>query len=291
MVADPGFCAPGLDRADLLRSDPDGLRAAMMRPSARLLRMTGLDPDIAEDGGLAWGSLAEADPEAELLLLGLDGAAPRFVAVGHAPGPGQPIPLLWQALAALPERDAAIYAAARSLVDWHARHRFCARCGSETASEKAGWARCCPNCHAEHFPRTDPVVIMLAEHGGRVLLGRQPQYPPRRLSALAGFVEPGETFEGAVARELHEEAGIRVSNIRYIKSQPWPFPSSLMIGCFADAEDDALTIDTTELEEAIWVDEAGVRAAMAGEPDAPFIAPPRLAIAHHLLAIWLELQD
>ena len=291
MVADPGFCAPGLDRADLLRSDPDGLRAAMMRPSARLLRMTGLDPDIAEDGGLAWGSLAEADPEAELLLLGLDGAAPRFVAVGHALGPGQPIPLLWQALAALPERDAAIYAAARSLVDWHARHRFCARCGSETASEKAGWARRCPNCHAEHFPRTDPVVIMLAEHGGRVLLGRQPQYPPRRLSALAGFVEPGETFEGAVARELHEEAGIRVSNIRYIKSQPWPFPSSLMIGCFADAEDDALTIDTTELEEARWFEAAGVRAAMAGEPDAPFIAPPRLAIAHHLLATWLELQD
>ncbi len=291
MVADPGFCAPGLDRADLLRSDPDGLRAAMMRPSARLLRMTGLDPDIAEDGGLDWGSLAEADPEAELLLLGLDGEAPRFVSVGHIPGAGQPIPTLWQALSILPERDAAIYAAARSLVDWHARHRFCARCGHETASEKAGWARRCPSCHAEHFPRTDPVVIMLAEHGGRVLLGRQPQYPPRRLSALAGFVEPGETFEGAVARELHEEAGIRVSNIRYIKSQPWPFPSSLMIGCFADAENDVLTIDTTELEDARWFDAAGVRAAMAGEPDAPFIAPPRLAIAHHLLAAWLEQQD
>ena len=288
MAAEPGFCAAGLDRADLLRSDPEGLRGAMMRPSARLLRLTGLDPDIGADGGLEWGSLAEADPEADLLLLGLDGDAPRFVAVGHVPGPGQPIPLLWQALDALPERDAAIYAGARSLVDWHARHRFCARCGGQTHSEKGGWARRCTACSAEHFPRTDPVVIMLAEHGGRVLLGRQPQFPPRRLSALAGFVEPGETIEGAVARELFEEAGIRVSNVRYIRSQPWPFPSSLMIGCFAEAQDDALTIDKTELEEANWVDADGVRAAMADDEDAPFIAPPRLAIAHHLLATWLE---
>jgi 8-oxo-dGTP pyrophosphatase MutT (NUDIX family) len=122
----------------------------------------------------------------------------------------------------------------------------------------------------------------------RAVLGRQPQFPPRRLSALAGFVEPGETIEGAVARELHEEAGIRVHDIRYIKSQPWPFPSSLMIGCFAQAEDDVLTIDTTELEDAQWIDAAGVRAAMAGEDAAPFIAPPRLAIAHHLLEHWLE---
>lgn len=288
MAIDPGFCAPGLDRADALRSDPDGLRAAMMRPGARLLRMTGLDPDNGEDGGLSWGSLAEADPEGDLLLLGLDDGAPRFAHVGHVPAQGQPIPLLWQALAVLPERDAAIYASARSLVDWHARHLFCARCGGDTRIEKAGWSRRCTQCSAEHFPRTDPVVIMLAEHEGCVLLGRQPQFPPRRLSALAGFVEPGETIEGAVARELHEEAGIRVHDIRYIKSQPWPFPSSLMIGCFAQAEDDVLTIDKTELEEAKWIDAAGVRAAMAGEDAAPFIAPPRLAIAHHLLEHWLE---
>lgn len=288
MAADPGFCAPGLDRADQLRNDPGGIARAGMMPSARLLRMNGLDPDCGDDGGLSWGSLVEADPDAELLLLGLDGEAPRFVAVGHVPGQGAAIPLLWQALSFLPERDAAIYAAARSLVDWHARHRFCACCGGGTRAEKAGWARRCSQCGAEHFPRTDPVVIMLAEHDGRVLLGRQPQFPLRRLSALAGFVEPGETFEGAVARELYEEAGISVSNIRYIKSQPWPFPSSLMIGCFADADDDALTIDETELEEAIWVNADGVRAAMADEKDAPFIAPPRLAIAHHLLAVWLE---
>lgn len=290
MAADPGFCAPGLDRADPLRSDPEGIRDALSKPSARLLRMTGLDPEIGADGALVWGSLAEADPDGDLLLLGLDGDAPRFAEIGHVPAPGQPIPMLWQALAALPERDAAIYAGARSLVDWHARHRFCARCGGETVAAKAGWARSCTTCRAEHFPRTDPVVIMLAQHDGRVLLGRQPQFPARRLSALAGFVEPGETIEGAVARELFEEAGIRTANIEYVKSQPWPFPSSMMIGCFADAEDDALTIDTTELEEAVWIDAAGVRAAMAGEWEAPFIAPPRLAIAHHLLAVWLERQ-
>ncbi len=288
MAADPGFCAPGLDRADALRGDADRVRAAMMRPSARLLRMRGLDPDIGDEGGLSWGSLAEAEPDDELLLLGLDGDAPRFVILPPVPEPGQPIPMLWQALSVFPERDAAIYAGARSLIDWHARHRFCARCGGKTRIEKAGWARHCIRCAAEHFPRTDPVVIMLAEHDGRVLLGRQPQFPLRRLSALAGFVEPGETIEGAVARELHEEAGICVTDVRYIKSQPWPFPSSLMIGCFARAEDDALTIDSTELEEARWIDAAGVRAAMAGEAAAPFIAPPRLAIAHHLLAAWLE---
>ena len=288
MAADPGFCAPGLDRADRLRSDPDGLRAAMMRPSARLLRMNGLDPVISDHGALDWGSIAEADPECDLILLGLDGETSCFAAVPQHIGPGQPVRQLWQGLASFPERDAAIYAAARSLVDWHARHRFCARCGGETRAEKGGWARRCTACGTEHFPRTDPVVIMLAEHDGRVLLGRQPQFPARRLSALAGFVEPGETIEGAVARELHEEAGIHVRDIRYVKSQPWPFPSSLMIGCFAVAEDDVLTIDETELEEAVWIDEDGVRAALNEAPDAPFIAPPRLAVAHHLLARWLE---
>jgi NAD+ diphosphatase len=136
------------------------------------------------------------------------------------------------------------------------------------------------------FPRVDPVVIMLAEHDGRVLLGRQPRFPPRRFSALAGFVEPGESIEEAVARELAEEAGVAATNVRYVASQPWPFPGSLMIACLADAADDALTLDGDELEDAIWVDRAGVRAALAGEPAAPFLAPPPYAIAHSLLAHW-----
>ena len=128
---------------------------------------------------------------------------------------------------------------------------------------------------------------MLAEHRGRVLLGRQHQYPPRRYSALAGFVEPGESIEEAVARELAEEAGITVSNVRYIASQPWPFPGSLMIACIATADGDALTLDTKELEDAFWTDKAGVAAALEGDAAAPFAAPPRFAIARTLLERWL----
>jgi NAD+ diphosphatase len=129
---------------------------------------------------------------------------------------------------------------------------------------------------------------MLAEHGGRVLLGRQPQYPAGRYSALAGFVEPGESIEEAVARELREEAGIEVSNVRYVASQPWPFPGSLMIACLAEAANDRLTLDGEELEDAFWADRASVEAAFAGAPEAPFLAPPPYAIAHSLLRAWLE---
>ncbi len=129
---------------------------------------------------------------------------------------------------------------------------------------------------------------MLAEHDGRVLVGRQQQYPPHRYSALAGFVEPGESLEEAVARELKEEAGLDVFNVRYIASQPWPFPAQLMVACIADAASDAVTLDTTELEDAFWIDRAGVRAALGGAPDAPFLAPPSYAIAYTLLHAWAE---
>ncbi len=186
----------------------------------------------------------------------------------------------------LSPEEAALYGGARSLVDWHARHRFCAVCGSPTELFRGGWGRRCASCGAEHFPRVDPVVIMLAEYEGRVLLGRQPGFPPGFFSALAGFVEPGESLEEAVARELFEEAGIAVSDVSYVASQPWPFPSSLMIGCRAVARDAALTIDTTELEAAMWVDRAEVRAALAGDMGASFMAPPPLAIARYLLEDW-----
>jgi NAD+ diphosphatase len=182
--------------------------------------------------------------------------------------------------------DAALWGTARSLIEWHNRHRFCSNCGTPTAVFRAGWGRKCSSCNAEHYPRVDPVVIMLAEHGDRVLLGRQPQYPAGRYSALAGFVEPGESIEEAVARELREEAGIQAANVRYVASQPWPFPGSLMIACIAEARDDVLTIDRTELEDAKWVRRKDVEAALRGEPGAPFLAPPHYAIAHTLLARW-----
>jgi NAD+ diphosphatase len=184
--------------------------------------------------------------------------------------------------------EAPLFASALSLSWWHSRHRFCANCGAATDIARGGWGRECPSCSAPHFPRVDPVVIMLAEHDGRLLLGRQPQYPPGRYSALAGFVEPGESLEAAVARELHEEAGIAVADVTYVASQPWPFPSSLMVGCHARALADQLTIDTTELDDARWFSREEVAAALAGEEGAAFLPPPRFAIARTLLEHWLD---
>jgi NAD+ diphosphatase len=176
------------------------------------------------------------------------------------------------------------------VLDWHARHSFCANCGTPTEPFRAGWGRRCPSCATEHFPRVDPVVIMLAEHDDRVLLGRQPAFPAGRYSALAGFLEPGESIEEAVAREVREEAGIDVTDVRYVASQPWPFASSLMIACVARARSDALTLDRNELEDAIWVPRDQVRAVLAGEPG-PFLPPPPYAIAHTLLTRWAEGQS
>ncbi|GGZ99165.1 NAD(+) diphosphatase [Novosphingobium arvoryzae] len=285
------FAGSRLDRADHIRADPDRLES-LMDWRARLLRLDGLDPEITPEGTLAWGTLADAAPDSELVFLGLrDGKGCFAEVAAKLIGSVAPAnPRLWAAMSALDPEELATYGAARSLVDWHARHRFCARCGAPTRLAKGGWQRNCTNdaCKGEHFPRVDPVTIMLVEHSGRLLLGRQPRFPPRRFSALAGFVEPGESIEEAVAREVLEEAGVRVTSVSYIASQPWPFPSSLMMGCHAVAADDALTIDTTELEEADWFTREEVAAAMAGDEGGRFLAPPPQAIAHHLLKWWLE---
>jgi NAD+ diphosphatase len=172
---------------------------------------------------------------------------------------------------------------ARSMLDWHGRHRFCANCGQPTDSAGAGWRRICANCKAQHFPRVDPVVIMLVTDGERCLLGRQPQFLPGLYSALAGFVEPGETFEHAVYREVLEEAGLRCTDVRYHASQPWPFPSSLMIGCFARAATTDITVDRNELEDARWFTREEVGAMLDGTHEQGLSAPKPFAIAHHLL--------
>ena len=286
------FAGQGLDRADHIRADAERLNA-LMDWRARLLKLEGIDPVIAPDGGLDWGTLADADPVAELVFLGLmeDGrgcfaqVTPSIIG-SVAP----PNPRLWSAMGALSPTDLAIYGGARSLVDWHARHRFCARCGSATVLAKGGWQRSCTNdaCKAEHFPRVDPVTIMTVECEGELLLGRQPRFPPRRYSALAGFVEPGESLEGAVKREVLEEAGVKARAVEYVASQPWPFPSSLMIGCHAYADDKTIVIDETELDDARWFTREEVAYAMTGAEDGAFIAPPPFAVAHHLLKWWLE---
>ncbi len=283
------FAGSQLDRADHIRTDPAALEG-LMNWRARLLKLDGLDPVISPDSTLEWGTLADAEPESELVFLGLADGRGCFAEVQtKLQGSVAPAnPRVWAAMAALSPDELATYGGARSLVDWHARHRFCARCGAPTKLAKGGWQRSCEGCGAEHFPRVDPVTIMLVEHDGRLLLGRQPRFPPRRFSALAGFVEPGESIEEAVAREVLEEAGVRLGPVSYIASQPWPFPSSLMIGCYAQALDDALTIDTTELDEADWFTREEVAAAMAGDEGGRFIAPPPHAIAHHLMQWWLD---
>ena len=287
----PAFAGQPFDRADHLRADPEAMAALRARADARLLVLDGLAPELDEFDRLSWSDLGRLAHDAELVFLGLHDGAPLFAAV---PGEGDAGPIRaqdrsWQAIARLPPPDLALYGGARSLVDWHARHRFCARCGSATRLAKGGWQRDCPSCTAQHFPRVDPVAIMLVEHDGSLLLGRQSRFPPRSFSALAGFVEPGESIEQAVAREVFEEAGVAVRDVSYIASQPWPFPSQLMLGChcFADARE--IVIDTIEIEDARWFTRAEVTEALRhGQDSASFIPPPRHAIAHYMLEWWIE---
>ena len=273
------FDGPGLDRADALRGEPARIEALARSPEARQLVWADGLPALNTEGRLCWEEVSDA-----ALFLGLDSDRPCFSPVAAG---GGDLRAQFGTLSHLSAVEAPLFAAATSLASWHRRHGYCANCGGPSAIVRGGWSRQCGACGAEHYPRVDPVVIMLAEHDGRVLLGRQPRFPPRRYSALAGFVEVGESIEAAVARELFEESGVRVSDVRYVGSQPWPFPSSLMIACVATAADEALTIDLTELEDARWFTREEVAAAMAGVSDAPFLAPPPFAIAHSLLAHWL----
>ncbi|WP_448660589.1 NAD(+) diphosphatase [Sphingomonas sp. CJ99] len=284
----PGFSGGWLDRADALRQQPERVAAMLADPASRLLRLTALEPELDGDGRLVWDAIASIGADAQPVLLGIrDGVAHFAAARPDDPAAFGRSPSLTALLGEMPHEEAAVYAMARSLIDWHRRHGFCANCGHATQIARAGWMRACPNCGAEHYPRTDPVVIMLPELGDRVLLGRQPSWPPGRWSALAGFVEVGETIEEAVRRETLEEAGVSVGAVRYIASQPWPFPSSLMIACIGKALDGAITVDTNELEQAQWFTRDDVRAALAGDPDAPFIPAPPYAIAHTLMTAWL----
>ncbi|MEM1052565.1 MAG: NAD(+) diphosphatase [Pseudomonadota bacterium] len=288
------FAGSPLDRADNIRADRDAL-GALMNWKARFLLLDAMMPQMDETGRIAWGTLADAPEDAELVFLGIDrrdGTEKACFAAVPAEGDASPRmanPRLWSLMARLHPEDLAIYGGARSLVDWHARHRFCPSTGRPTRIAKGGWQRTCEESGTEHFPRTDPVTIMLAEYEGKLMLGRGKGWPEGRFSALAGFVEPGETIEEAVAREVFEEAGVRVHDVEYVASQPWPFPSQLMIACHSHADDDALTIDETEMAEIIWFTREEVANALRGE--GPFHAPPPHAIAHNLMAWWLEQQQ
>ena len=182
----------------------------------------------------------------------------------------------------------AVLGEANSLLNWHHSHRFCSRCGSESVIAYGGWRRDCPSCEALHFPRTDPVVIMLVTRGEQCLLGRSYNFAEKHYSCLAGFIEPGETFEQAALRELWEEAGVKGGKVTYMLNQPWPFPSNLMLGVHVEAKTTELTIDYNELEDAMWVDKSEVKAVLNGVEDKRFTLPARIAIARNLLESWIK---
>ncbi|MBU1345866.1 MAG: NAD(+) diphosphatase [Alphaproteobacteria bacterium] len=295
------FAGNPLDRAGELRSTDGWLEEQAANPEALAMVLWQGRPliqDHADGPRLAWLSLAHAtDLERDLdrrIFLGLWKDAPVFAveldgAVDPASGPAQGLGAfteLREAAAVLSGSDAAMAGGAKSLFDWRRRHGFCANCGHRTETTCGGWKRVCPSCSAEHFPRVDPVTIMLPVFQDRCLLGRQAAWPAGRMSALAGFLEPGETIEEACAREIMEESGLTVTAVRYHSSQPWPFPSQLMIGLIARVSDANAAPDQTELEEVRWFTREDASAVLAGAHEIK--APPKTAIARTLIQAWVD---
>jgi NAD+ diphosphatase len=279
------FTGAALDRAGDRRRDEAWVAEQRANPAARAVvaGRDGVHVTGGEERRLALVPLEQAG-DGEPLLLGLDDAGPIFAAEGD----GSPLSLLGlrEAAAALPQAEGGLAAYAAALLGWHRRHRFCANCGAPTEIREAGHVRRCPDCGAEHHPRTDPVVIMLVLRGDEVLLGRQASWPRDRYSALAGFVEPGESLEEAVAREVLEESGVRIGPPRYVSSQPWPFPASLMLGFVAPWDSGEPRIGDEELEDVRWFSRKAVEDAVRER--GPLRLPPPLAIARQLIDGWLE---
>ena len=296
------FSGNPLNRASEKRTDEDWIGARRRDPNSYILPMWRLQPFIIGpektpapvELGLLKPGLADslAGPDAPCIFLGLEGERAMFaldISAARDPVSEGPIAGLGHfrdarlAGATLPIKDAAIMGQAKAMIDWHNRHGFCARCGAPTRSADAGYRRICDECKAEHFPRTDPVVIMIAVHDGACLVGRNKNFPGNFFSALAGFVEPGETIEEAVRRELMEEVSVKVGKVHYHATQPWPFPSSLMIGCIAEAESRDFKVDGTEIADARWLDRATAKRLIDGERLPDISVPPAVAIAHHLI--------
>jgi NAD+ diphosphatase len=298
------FANSPLDRAAHLRTDQEWLAAALTDKRTLFIPVWKLMPFLIKnregrrEAGWITSELAMPlmQPGATTIFLGLHRDGAHFaIDVSGSPDPSADGVLaglgtfadLRTVAEEIDPGDAAILAQAKSIIDWHQRHGFCANCGNETAQADAGYKRYCEACNTEHFPRTDPVVIMLALQGDKCLLGRQAKWPQGFYSALAGFVEPGETIEEAVARELMEEAGIKIGDVLFHSTQPWPYPSSLMIGCYARATTTEITIDGNELSDAKWFSREEIRDSLQRK-GGDLRMPPPLAIAHQLVKSWIE---
>ena len=309
------FGGSALDRAGEIRSNPAVVQVAQRAPDSRAIVFWRGKPLIARERPASLVRLPLDHPvlaaaaEAPMLLGREDGAA-RFAfdisdwdpqdvdaaALGAFLDPSeqhhpalpetQVFAELRRVMTWLDARDAELAATGKAILSWHGAHGFCAKCGAATAIANAGWQRNCGACGTSHFPRTDPVVIMLITHGNSVLMGRSPGWPQGMYSLLAGFVEPGETLEAAVRREVFEEAGVTVGAVNYLSSQPWPFPASLMFGCEGQATSREITIDPVEIEDALWITREEMMEIFAGN-HASILPARKGAIAHFLLENWL----
>ena len=296
------YAGSGIERAAFRREDAAALAALGRDERAGYYALAGEIVVLKKLGEDVDPLFAFADARAhgdahETAFLGLLGETPRF-AIGLGPAAVDAfkarndlrlVDLRTIAVQALVAAEhLAPLAEAKALLGWHARHRFCPNCGAPTNLVQGGWRRDCPACKAEHFPRTDPVVIMLPIAGERCVLGRSPRFPKTMWSALAGFIEPGESIEEAVRREVQEEVGVGCSRVTYYASQPWPFPSSLMIGCHAKALTDEIVIDKSEIEEARWFNREELKLMLSRKHPQGLTAPPPIAIAHHLISAFVE---
>ena len=301
-LGQPGFVSHPIDRAAHLRMNDEKLFALEARGDARayVVHKDSILVTQGADGPRALLSLDEAKKfgaNPGTIFLGLkDGAAIFGMGISAAATEdlmgrsdvGVENLRAVAASGAIAPRELSTIAMAKSLVSWHQRHGFCANCGTRTSMKEGGWKRDCPQCKTEHFPRTDPVVIMLVTHGDKCLLGRQTIFPPTMWSCLAGFVEAAETIENAVQREILEEAGIQCEDVKYYMTQPWPSPSSLMIGCVARATTTEIVVDKSELEDARWFSRDEATAMLNKTHPEGMTGPHPVAIAHHLLANWLQ---
>ncbi len=273
-----------LDRRANDRTNAGWLSEQRKRADARLVRIAG-DAALLKDGALVTANDASIEPT---VFLGLDADATPWFACRIEPEDGLRDLRSLAMEEALPAEQLGMLAQARSLLQWHERRTYCSNCAAKLEMADAGYRRRCPGCGMDHFPRTDPVAIMVVRHQGNILLGRQSSWKPGMYSALAGFVEPGETIEDAARREVFEESGVRVGAVRYVTSQPWPFLSNLMIGLIGDAVSAEITIDRNELEDARWFSaEEALMMIERRHPEGLYAANP-YAIAHELVKVALK---